>query len=246
MKKTNKIGKWGKRLWKEKGFYMVLAACIAATGIASFVGVQSARNQRLEQNNSLVEEEKKTEDGQKVEQPVSDLPISQAPSSSQDESSSLPQEPSKDTHDSENSNPGETSQKPLYILPCAGEKERAFSGEELVYFETLNCWQTHGGIDIACPASTPVKAPGDGKVTRIYDDPIWGVTIEITHDDQLVSLLCGLSPNVKVHEKDAVTLGDVLGEVGVVPCESGFSHLHFAMLKEKHAIDPMTIVTVGS
>ena len=61
-----------------------------------------------------------------------------------------------------------------------GEVLLAFSGDDLVYSETLGDWRTHNGTDYACTSGDSILAAAAGQVTACYSDALWGGVVEIT------------------------------------------------------------------
>lgn len=132
-------------------------------------------------------------------------------------------------------------QLPLYFIwPVSGILERDYSREELSYDQTMGDWRTHEGWDIAAALGGHVLSAADGTVSRIYEDDLYGTTVEISHGCGVVSCYANLAavPTVKVG--DSVRVGDVIGAVGdTALCETGESyHLHFAMKLNGVTADP--------
>ena len=126
-------------------------------------------------------------------------------------------------------------------MPLSGEVFVKFSGDTLIKYESLKEWRTHDGIDIKAAVGTDVVAVAEGKVTRVYEDPLWGTTVEITHPNSVVSVYCGLSKEVSVKEGDSLKIKDVIGKVGQTNMAelSLDPHLHFGMKKDGKWVDPL-------
>lgn len=118
---------------------------------------------------------------------------------------------------------------------------KGFSGQELIYSETLDQYIVHSGIDIEAAPETEVRAVKSGTVTKVYNDDKLGITIEISHGDGIVSRYCNLSTDRMVEEGDVVEAGDVISGVGLTALfeSSDPPHLHFEVLKDGVAIDPI-------
>ena len=54
---------------------------------------------------------------------------------------------------------------------------------KLVYSDTLKEWVTHAGIDIKADKTTIVKASEEGKIKSIKNDPRYGLTVVIEHNN---------------------------------------------------------------
>ena len=65
-------------------------------------------------------------------------------------------------------------------MPLDGNVAKGHSGGELVKYETLNEWRTHDGIDIEAAVGTEVKAAADGKVSKVFNDPLWELPSKLT------------------------------------------------------------------
>ena len=140
----------------------------------------------------------------------------------------------------------ETTQKTTEVKelsfqrPVEGEVVREFAQENLVYSETLEEWVTHTGIDIKADKTTVVKAAEAGVVKSIKNDPRYGLTIVIEHDDTYQTVYSNLLTSEFVVEGETVEKGQSIGTVGnsAVFEIADEPHLHFEILKDAIAIDP--------
>ena len=124
--------------------------------------------------------------------------------------------------------------------PVEGEIVREFAQENLVYSETLEEWVTHNGIDIKADKTTVVKAAEAGVVKSIKNDPRYGLTIVIEHDDVYQTVYSNLLTSEFVVEGETVEKGQSIGTVGnsAVFEIADEPHLHFEILKDAIAVDP--------
>ena len=124
--------------------------------------------------------------------------------------------------------------------PVEGEIVREFAQDNLVYSETLEEWVTHNGIDIKADKTTVVKAAEAGVVKSIKNDPRYGLTIVIEHDDTYQTVYSNLLTSEFVVEGETVEKGQSIGTVGnsAVFEIADEPHLHFEILKDAIAIDP--------
>ena len=67
------------------------------------------------------------------------------------------------------------------VYPVGGNVLKEFSGEAPVYSVTLDDWRVHEGVDFAAEKGAVVKAFTGGQVKEIYDDPMLGKTMVISH-----------------------------------------------------------------
>lgn len=129
---------------------------------------------------------------------------------------------------------------PIFKYPVEGEIILEYAKEKLVFSNTLGEWITHLGIDIKADKTTVVKSSADGKIKSIKDDPRYGLTVVVEHNNGLCSVYSNLltAEFVKIGEK--VTQGQTLGTVGNTASFEILdeSHLHFEILKDGNQIDP--------
>ena len=127
-----------------------------------------------------------------------------------------------------------------FAKPVEGDSIREFAKDNLVYSETLQEWVTHLGIDIKANKTTVVKASADGTVKSIKNDPRYGLTIIIDHDDGYQTIYSNLLTTEFVVEGEKVKQGQSIGTVGntAVFEISDESHLHFEILKDSEQLDP--------
>ena len=232
-----------------KGFYAVLALCLAGAGTAAYIAMETAA-ERAEQKAAPSpsdisiasewtfppsEETAGKQEGVKIS--------SSQPSSSSSKQPSSQKQQQEDSAVSKQSEQQVSLLKPSWSLPIEGEVFTPYSNGELVKNETLGDWRTHNGIDIAADEGMVVKAACKGKVTKITDDPLWGFVVEVSHPGDITARYCGLGKNLSVKEGDSLKAGQVMGVVGVIPAESLMpSHLHFECLKQDGFVDPLSVI----
>lgn len=134
----------------------------------------------------------------------------------------------------------EEVKEPVFIKPVEGEVIREFAKDKLVYSETLGEWITHNGIDIKADKTTVVKASAEGKVSSIKNDPRYGLSIVITHNNGFQTVYANLLTAEFVTEGETVESGQTLGTVGTTSSFEALddSHLHFEMTKDGEYVDP--------
>lgn len=124
--------------------------------------------------------------------------------------------------------------------PVEGEVSREFAKDNLIYSETLQEWVTHMGIDIKSDKTTVVKAAESGTVKSIKNDPRYGITIVIEHQDGFQTVYANLLTTEFVVEGEKVEKGQSIGTVGNTAIFeiADESHLHFEILKDSVQVDP--------
>ena len=115
---------------------------------------------------------------------------------------------------------------------------QSFTGDELVYNETMGDWRTHNGIDVVSKFGGAVFSPSAGEVKLAQtDDALWGGVIEVQSGDVTLRF-CGLD-EVFVKEGDTLVQGDSIGVAGEVPAEAAAgAHLHVECMQGGQYIDP--------
>lgn len=126
------------------------------------------------------------------------------------------------------------------IQPVSGTLGTNFSLTVPVFSETMNDWRVHQGIDYLTEGEVEVCAVADGIVENVYTSELMGLTVEIRHADDTLSIYQSLSGEAKVIAGQEVKQGDVLGLTGTSAdseCLEG-NHLHFALLRKGVYLDP--------
>ena len=128
--------------------------------------------------------------------------------------------------------------------PVEGDILKAYAKDNLVYSETLQEWTTHLGVDIKADKTTVVKASEAGTVKTIKNDPRYGLTITIEHDNGYQTVYANLLSSEFVIEGEKVEKGQSIGTVGNTATFeiADEPHLHFEILKDGVQIDPNTVM----
>lgn len=255
-----------KNFLREKGFVLVLTACVLAAAAVGMWAVRTVRA-RLEQDlqggqteNTLREEtypgiddEMEAETWQQettnvageaadVPEPAAAATPAPTPSSSSSGASSgsgSVYEPSELQTESELAGAAAAS---AYALPVSGQVLAAFTGDDLVYNQTLGDWRTHNGADYACSSGDTVSAPVSGTVEQVGVDGNWGSFVTIRDGKDRLWRLCGVA-DPTVSEGDAVSTGQELGKAGTIGCETALgTHIHMEILQGETYLDPADIM----
>jgi len=127
-----------------------------------------------------------------------------------------------------------------FIAPLKGEIIREFAPDSLVYSETLEEWITHNGVDVKADKTSVVTASADGTIYAIKNDPRYGLTVIIEHDDGYKTIYANLLTAEYVVEGEKVQSGQTIGTVGnsAVFEISDDYHLHFEILKDGDYLNP--------
>ena len=138
----------------------------------------------------------------------------------------------------------ETKKELKFEVPVSGEILVDYADESLVYSETLEEWTTHLGVDIKANKASAVVASEEGTVKSIKNDPRYGLTVTISHQDGYETVYSNLLAADFVKTGDAVQKGQTIGTVGE---SASFEvaetpHLHFEMYKDGKSVNPTTIL----
>ena len=150
---------------------------------------------------------------------------------------------------SDSADQGTVEQETVYLAPAVGTLTNTHSTDAPVYSPTLGEWRVHTGIDICAPEGTEVRAIAEGKVTKIFNHPMHGKTIEITHKGDIVSVYSNLAENgIAVKEGDTVKAGAKLGAVGDTTIKelADEPHLHFEIRFKGKSVNPLSYISEES
>ena len=127
-----------------------------------------------------------------------------------------------------------------FTKPVEGDIVRDFAVDNLIYSNTLQEWTTHTGIDIKADKTTVVKSVEAGTVKTIKNDPRYGLTIIIEHENGFQTVYSNLLTSEFVVEGEKVEKGQALGTVGNTAAfeVADEPHLHFEILKDSAQVDP--------
>lgn len=137
---------------------------------------------------------------------------------------------------------------PEFIMPTLGAVSKKFSIDTLVYSNTMEDYRTHNGIDISCGAGSAVCAAADGVVKEVYEHPMMGYTVVISHDANSETVYQNLAEGITVAVGDIVKRGEVIGAVG----ESALieiaeePHLHFEICIAGERVNPADHISTAT
>ena len=196
-----------------KGFYVALAVCLLAIG-----GIAAATFGQTLFVSERPKEPSTPSNNQPVGQVVSDLP------------------------DERKTTTAAPKAADLYVLPMGNLVQQAYSGTAPAYSVTMGDWRVHEGVDFAGEKEQPIKALADGTVKTVTaDDPLWGGVVEIDHGVGVVSRYCGITASVK--PGDTVKVGETIGKLGEIPCESAQApHLHLELAIDDTLVNPVEAI----
>lgn len=210
-----------------KSFYIVLAGCLIATGVAAWTAYSSFAKPDTEDDTISTPEYISSE------QQILDTPVVGEASELYSSSEEV----------SEQSAPEPEPTATVFMMPMDGDLIKTYSDTDLVYSKTFKDMRLHTGLDIKGEAGSSVKSCADGTVVAIIDDPLLGVYVEVDHGNSIVARYCGLKKDIAVAEGDKVEAGQKIGVLSSVPseCEDAV-HLHLEFYEEEYPVDPLLII----
>ena len=139
-----------------------------------------------------------------------------------------------------------TSAEVVFVSPVVGTVTKSHSSTTPVFSNTLDEWRIHTGLDITADEGTEVCSAADGEVTAVYNDPMLGQTVEITHSNTHKSYYSNLAKEtVKCKKGDMVSSGQVIGYIGdtTVSELADEPHIHFEIKVSGVAVNPLDYIT---
>lgn len=149
--------------------------------------------------------------------------------------------PPSDNGENEQKEP--VKEKLTFALPIAGEIVETHSLTVPVFSQTLGEWRVHTGIDISANEGDDVYCSADGEVSRIYHDPLHGMTVEVKHEGDITTIYANLDEMIAngLSVGQPIKKGDKIGVVGDSSLvELGKEpHLHFVIRLKGVAVNPL-------
>ena len=132
---------------------------------------------------------------------------------------------------------------PELSLPVSGKLTQKHSVDVQVFSPTLQEWRTHLGIDIATSEGAAVCAVAAGVVEEIWEDPLMGWCVALSHSGECVTVYKNLAKDLAegLSKGIEVKKGQLLGYVGdtamIEIAED--PHLHMEMTVKGLQVDPL-------
>ncbi len=142
------------------------------------------------------------------------------------------------------------SEPPSFSAPADGAVSKGHSETVLVYSMTMNDYRTHTGVDILAEVGSSVKAAAPGVISDVWEDPMWGWCVSISHEGDAVTVYKNLSRESadELAEGQEVAAGEIIGSVGdTALCElADEAHLHFEINIGGKPVDPEDYITFAT
>ena len=213
------------KLWKDKGYYILLGLCVVAVGVSGYFFLDGARQEQAALSvPATVVEPEKTPQTRPTTKPAQPTQSVSAPAA----------EPVVQTVESEET-----------VLPVNGQIIRPYAADRLTYHPTTRDWRVHTGVDLAAEAGASVAAAKAGTVTAIYEDEAFGTTVVILHNEDYTTHTGNLGEELSVAAGDKVSAGDIIGTVGTTALQETAdpAHVHFEVYKDGQPTDPVAFLT---
>ena len=154
-----------KSFFRSKGIYILAALCILAAGAGVWGAMRVAKTPT--DNNSTEPSSRQYNIDYSVPQETltqANNPVKNVP----DDRTTAPAQTTKE-NDSKN-----TPYTGSYALPMGTDIRKDYSADEMVKNKTTNDWRVHNGIDFGGAQGNDVIAIQNGRVAKVYSDPLWG------------------------------------------------------------------------
>lgn len=108
--------------------------------------------------------------------------------------------------------------------------------QSLIYYE--NTYLPSSGVSYGGVDNFDVIAIYDGTVTAITQDNLLGTIVQVTHENNIISIYQSLG-EVNVEQNQVINQGDVIGKSGACNIEKDLNnHLHFELIIDGMVVNP--------
>ena len=132
---------------------------------------------------------------------------------------------------------------PSLILPVSGVLSQKHDPTLQVFSNTMNDYRVHIGVDIGTEENAPVYAAADGTVSKVWEDPLMGHCIAISHSGNCMTVYKNLAKELPdgIAEGSKVRSGQLIASVGdsamIEIAEE--PHLHFEVTMNNLSVNPL-------
>ncbi len=131
---------------------------------------------------------------------------------------------------------------PVFTNPTGGSLLNNYSIEVPVFSVTMEDYRTHNGVDICVGNGERILAAADGEISEIWEDPMMGTCMSVSHAGGMESIYKNLSPQLPegISVGTKVSCGEFIAVGGESALEeiSEDPHLHFEMKMNGEYVDP--------
>ena len=237
---------------KKNGFYLALAVCLVAVGIAVWSTYEAVQSY-LEPDDSIVSQEETDNTDKKLTKPTATpVPPNKAQETdaqeeekpAKEESSSEPSEPATEKTDTPGDETGPLDLISEVMVATVSSEEiiKEYSKGTPVFSSTMKDWRIHTGTDFKAETGEDVKSCANGVVKETKTDPLLGNIVAIEHGDYIF-YYCGLGEQFEVEPGEIVSSGQTIGKITAVPSESADApHLHLEVRRDNVYMDPAEVL----
>lgn len=233
-----------KDIFRSKPLYFAIGLCMIAIGFLAYstsngkAPVEISTNSLDEINTTLQAGETDEVRGDVTGIPDTRKSTTELSTQLETQSQELP---------SENTTQAESTTRPAstyFALPLGTDISTDYSYGEMVYSPVMNDWRSHNGVDFKGSLGDTVKSIADGVVLDVYDDPLWGVVLEIEHGGGIVAKYCGFGKGSTVEKGSEVKLNETIGNLGEIPIEANndSAHIHLEIRANGVLADPLEVM----
>lgn len=217
------------RMWKEKGYYIILSLCIVAVGVSGYFFITGAREEQASLSVPVT-----------VEKPADEKTPVTTTTPAEEKTTEQPKPEQSAPASAETELTDASAEEPLAVMPVNGSVTQDYAMDHLTYHATTQDWRVHNGVDLSAAVGSTVKAARAGTVTAVYEDEYYGTTVVIQHDNGYTSHSCNLAAETQVAAGDLVAAGDVIGTIGQTALieTAEEPHLHFEVYQNGEPVDP--------
>ena len=151
--------------------------------------------------------------------------------------------PDDSTSKDEDSDSTPGSVVPELSLPVSGTISKGHDTSIQVFSPTTGDYRIHLGVDMTTVEDAPVMAAADGVVDKIWDDPMMGKCLAISHNGDAYTIYKNLDSSLPddIAVGASVTAGQQIGTVGETATLelAEEPHLHLEMTVGGLSVDPM-------
>ena len=136
-----------------------------------------------------------------------------------------------------------SAEPPKMDLPAVGILSKKHDTSLQVYSATMKDYRVHCGIDIITEEGAPVYAAADGTVSQIWDDPLMGKCIALSHSGDCYTVYKNLGEEIANGIEAGVNVGKgqliaSVGNTAMIELAEE-PHLHFEITVGGEAADPL-------
>ena len=135
-----------------------------------------------------------------------------------------------------------------FTLPVSGKLVKNHDAAIQVYSATMGDYRVHLGVDISTAENASICATAAGTVEKIWDDPMMGTCVAISHEGDIVTIYKNLASTLGtgITEGATVKAGQTIGCVGdtAIAELADEPHLHYEMTVGGIAVDPLKYFAV--